>query len=108
MPQKYYITLVFLLLMAGCTKKEPLYTRQEMQHFVDSVMQVKAPELKQLAKRDLELRLPIELPPKIDSELHRPIGIPIVPIIDTISSNAQPLPEDSNQNIPGKKQAFVH
>jgi len=103
MPQRNYLILALLLLTAGCTKKEPMYTQQEMRHFVDSVMQVKSAELKKQAKRDLELRLPIELPPRIDSALHRPIGIPVVPTIDTISSNAQPLTEDSGQNIPAKK-----
>lgn len=103
MPQRNYFILALLLLTAGCTKKEPMYTQQEMRHFVDSVMQVKSAELKEQAKRDLELRLPIELPPRIDSALHRPIGIPLVPTIDTISSNAQPLTEDSEQNIPAKK-----
>lgn len=79
-----------------------MYTQEQMQHFVDSVMQVTAPELEQQAKRDLELRLPIELPPKIDSALQRPVSMPQLPAIDTFSLDAQPLPAYDTANAKGK------
>lgn len=78
----------------GCTKKEKTYTPQEMQRIVDSVVQQRAKELKQQAKTDLELRLPIELKPKVDSLLHQSIQIDTPPKMDTFGHNAI-LPVDS-------------
>lgn len=86
-----FFIAVLLFLSESCTKKEKTFTEQEMQHLVDSIVQIKAKELNQQAKEDLELRLPIELKPKLDSMRHQySTGFPSLPAIDT--SDALPKP----------------
>lgn len=106
--QSFLLGLFILILSCwGCTKKEKTYTRQEMQRIVDSMVQQRAKELKQQAKTDLELRLPIEIKPKLDSLLHQTISIDTPPKMDTFG-NGSVLPLDSGTTstpvIPQRKK----
>lgn len=98
MKKQSFLLGFFILLTAclGCTKKEKTYTQQEMQHIVDSIVQQRAIYLKQQAKTDLELRLPIEIKPKLDSLQHQNMSIDTPPRMDTVGNNVV-LPNDSDE-----------
>lgn len=88
----YWSLLLLLLSWWGCTKKDKTYTKQQMQHIVDSIVQKRSVYLKQQAQKDLNLRLPIELKPKVDSILNQRMTTLLPPQMDTIGENiAMPL-----------------
>lgn len=94
---KYFFflsTTALFLLLSGCSKKEKTYTQKQMQHMVDSIVHKQAVILKQQARTDLELRLPIELKPKLDSSLQQNQTV-TPPQLDTMGDNTT-IPADTN------------
>lgn len=80
-----FFMITSLFFSEGCTKKEKTYTQQEMERIVDSIVEIQTKELNKQAKEDLELRLPIELKPILDSmrNQHSANFLPMPPSIDT-------------------------
>jgi len=67
------IMLVFVigtLGMVSCKKEQRIFTKEEIQHTIDSVVSARAKESDIQAQQDLERRMKIEVRVKVDSILN--------------------------------------
>jgi len=68
----FALFLVSNLFMLSCsTTTEKYYTQAQIDEIVDSIMEIRTPQIKQQAEENFKLRMSIELKPKVDSILNR-------------------------------------
>lgn len=63
----YTALLLFVVVAASCRKETQPMTKQEVQHKIDSLTELRLKEIDQQANHDLEYRMKIEVRAKVDS-----------------------------------------
>ena len=93
---RFLVIIVAILFLTACQTKQDYFTKEQLIYKSDSLTTLRFEELKKQADEDLELRMAIELKPKIDSILEgknlTPVTFSRSPQEDSLAGKALQFP----------------
>ena len=102
MKKTLFAFVIFGILLGSCKKQPQLLTRQQMQQQVDSLTNVRIKELDEMANKDLDHRMKIEVKVKVDSIINAKLQqkTKVNPVLNVKTANIFP-----NNNFSQKRKS---